>query len=205
MYGTGAYAPTTNTPGTNTTPGNYGAPPATGTGTTTTGTPGGNVYNSADASYIRNLPTAYTPEQVLLMKNNARNQSSSANQGNELKIRELMAQQGMGGSGFEAGNIYNQLASQDKSLGSTLAGIDINAANTDLSNKYAKGGLLNQLMGVGTDEEKLGEMGRQFDVGQYNDLYKWGNETDYQRYLDRLNKNEYGDQMRQFLQLLGLG
>ena len=204
IYSTGANTPGTSNTGATTQAGGAGTAGATGY---TGGVPGanGSIYNSADANYIRNLQTSYTPDQVLQMKNNARNLSTAANQGTELKLRELMGQQGMGGSGYEAANIYNQLSSQNKDLGNVLSNIDINAANTDLANKYSKAGLLNTLMGTGMDENKLSEMGRQFDIGQYNDLYKWGNETDYQRYLDRQSNNQYKDQLRQMLQMLGIG
>ena len=175
-----------------------------GGGTTGASGTNGSIYKSADADYIRNLPTAYTPEQVLLMKNNARNQATGASKDNETKIREMMAQQGYGGSGYEVGNVVGDMTRNQGALGSTLAGIDINAANTDMANRYAKGGLINQLMGTGLDENKLGENARQFDTSQYNDMYKWSNESDYQRYLDRLSKSSYDQQLKLLLQQLGL-
>jgi hypothetical protein len=165
---------------------------------------GGSIYNSGDADYIRNLPTAYTPEQSMLMKTAATNVQSAGDRGMTGRIRELMAAQGLSGSGSETGALTNAMLGSNRNLSSTMSGIDIANANQDLANRYAKGGMLNQLMGTGLDENKLAEMGRQFDVGQYNDLYKWGNETDYQRYLDRYSKGQYNDQMNQFLRMLGL-
>jgi len=182
-----------------------GTPTSSAGGGTPPGTPNSNIYGGADANYIRNLATAYTPEQILMMRNNIRQQNTGANTGGDTRLREYMAQQGLGGSGAEASALGNLYSKNAMTAGNQLAGLDISNAQTDLANRYAKAGLLNNLMGTGLDENKLAEMARQFDVGQYNDMYKFGQESDYQRYLDRISKNQYNTQLQQMLQMLGLG
>jgi hypothetical protein len=185
------------------TPSPYTPPPNTGMGTTpTTNT---DIYNSADANYIRNLPTAYTPEQQLLMKNSATDVAAAGQRGTNDKIREAMAAMGTGGGGGEIGTLTNSMIGGNQALGQNLSNIDVSNANAGLQGGFAKAGLLNSLMGTGMDQNRLNQNQNQFNTSQYNDLYKWGNETDYQRQLDRMNTNDYDSQMKLFLQMLGIG
>ena len=164
----------------------------------------GSLYNSPDANYIRNLPTGYTPEQELAMRNRIRETQTAQNRGATTQLREVLGQQGFGGSGMELSEMGNLLGRQGAAAQGALSNLDISNAQTDLMNRYGKAGLLNQLMGTGLDENKLGEMGRQFDTSQYNQMYRWGNEQDWNRKQDISAENKYDDQLRLMLQQLGL-
>ena len=173
---------------------NYGAPI-----NTTAGAPNQTpIYQSADADYIRNLPTAYTPEQQLLMKSNAANQQAASTRGGTNKIRELMAAQGLSGSGAETGAFTNYMNQSNANLANTMSGIDISNANQNLSNSLAKGGLMNNLMGLGLNENQFGQ-------GLYSDLYKWGKEFDYNKYRDDQSYGQYQDQLDMMKKMLGSG
>jgi len=187
---------------------NYGLPQGQGGqgayGGYGTGGTNGSIYNSQDAEYIRNLPTGYTPDQELAMRNRIRSTDTAQNAGGMSRMRDLMASQGLGGSGAEAAALGGLLRGQNATRQGALSNLDISNARTDLANRYGKAGLLNQLMGTGLEENRLGEQGRQFDTSQYNDMYRWSNEADYNRYLDTQSRNDYQSQLQMMLKQLGL-
>ena len=89
-------------------------------------------------------------------------------------------------------------------LASQMSGIDISNAQTDLSNRYQKAGLLNQLTGMGMQEN-------QFNQGLYSDLYKFGQGMDFQnkqfdygKSQDALSNQQYMDQLQQMYKMMGL-
>jgi len=188
---------------------NYGLPQGQGGqgayGGYGTGGTNGSIYNSQDADYIRNLPTGYTPEQELSMRNRIRSTDTAQNVGSTSKMRDYMASMGLGGSGAEAGALGGLWRGQAGIRQGALSNLDISNTRTDLANRYGKAGLLNQLMGTGLEENRLGEQGRQFDTSQYNDMYRWSSEADYNRYRDTQSYSDYQKQLQIMLQQFGLG
>jgi hypothetical protein len=161
----------------------------------TTATPQPTAIQGADADYIRNLPTAYTPEQTLLMKSNLTNQAAAQNRGGINRISEIMAARGLSGSGAETGAISNFLLNNARNLQSGTSNIDINNANQNLQNSLAKGGLINSLIGQGADLSK-------YYSGLNSDMYKFGTQFDYNKYRDTQNYNDYQKQYDLYLQML---
>jgi hypothetical protein len=148
-----------------------------------------------DADYIRNLPTAYTPEQTLLMKSSLTNQAAAQNRGGMSRISELMAARGLSGSGAESGAISNFLLNNARNLQAGTSNIDIQNANQNLQNSLAKGGLINSLIGQGADLSK-------YYAGLNSDMYKFGTQFDYNKYRDTQNYNDYQKQYDLYLQML---
>jgi hypothetical protein len=148
-----------------------------------------------DADYIRNLPTAYTPEQTLLMKSSLTNQAAAQNRGGRSRISELMAARGLSGSGAESGAISNFLLNNARNLQAGTSNIDIQNANQNLQNSLAKGGLINSLIGQGADLSK-------YYSGLNSDLYKWGTEFDYNKMRDTQNYNDYQNQFAIYMKML---
>ena len=193
---------------------NYGLPFGQGTPKSLPGKPNprnqgpganGSIYNSKDADYIRNLPTGYTPEQELAMRNRIRATDTAQNVGSTSKMRDYMASMGLGGSGAEAAALGGLFRDQNAMRQGALSNLDISNSQTDLANRYGKAGLLNQLMGTGLAENRLAQEGDQFNTSQYNDMYKWANTTDYGRYQDRLSNSQYNSQLQMLFRQLGLG
>lgn len=170
-----------------------------------TAVPNPNIYQGQDANYIRNIATAYTPQQMAQMKTAATNVQAAGNRGMTDRIRELMAAQGLSGSGAETGAMTNAMVKSNANLANTMSGIDIANAQTDLANQYSKAGLLNQLMGIGLNENQQAIGMDQFNKGLYSDLYKWGNQFDWQKYLDRTANQKYDNQFDMMLKMLGMG
>jgi len=156
----------------------------------------GSMYQSEDANQIRNLATAYTPEQMLQMKTAATNTNAAGARGMTDRLRELMAAQGISGSGAEAGRLQSAMLGNNANLANQMSNIDISNAQTDLSNRYQKAGMLGGLMNMGLNEN-------QFNQGLYSDLYKWGNEFDYRKGQDKLSNQQYQDQLNQMMKLYG--
>lgn len=173
--------------------------------TTPAAVPNPNIYQGQDANYIRNLATAYTPEQMAQMKTAATNVNAAGARGMTNRIRELMAAQGLSGSGAETGALSSAMLKNNANLANTMSGIDISNAQTDLSNRYNKAGLLNQLMGIGLNENQQAIGQDQFAKNLYADMYKWGNQFDYQKYLDAQSNKNYQDQFEMMMKLYGLG
>jgi len=161
----------------------------------TTAAPQPTSIQGPDADYIRNLPTAYTPEQTLLMKSNLTNQAAAQNRGGINRISEIMAARGLSGSGAETGAISNFLLNNARNLQSGTSNIDINNANQNLQNSLAKGGLINSLIGQGADLSK-------YYSGLNSDLYKWGTEFDYNKMRDTQNYNDYQNQFAIYMKML---
>jgi hypothetical protein len=182
----------------------YGTPLPINTGATTP-LPNQGLYQSADAEYIRNLPTAYTPEQALMMKTNATNVNAAGTRGMTDRLREVMAAQGLSGGGAEAGRLQSAMLGSNANLANQMSGIDISNANQNLQNSMQKGGMIGNLMNLGLNENQLAQQGNQFNQGIYSDLYKYGTNMDYQKYLDQLSNQQYNDQYQLMLKMMGAG
>ncbi len=167
--------------------------------------PNQNIYQGADANAIRNLNTGYSNEDMLKMKTAATNVNAAGTQGMNTRIRELMAAQGLSGSGSETGALTNAMLGSNRNLASTMSGIDISNAQTDLSNQYQKAGMLGNLMGIGLQENQQAIGQDQFGKSLYSDLYKWGKQFDYQKGQDATSKNMYNQQLQMMLKMYGLG
>lgn len=167
--------------------------------------PNQNIYQGADANAIRNLNTGYSNEDMLKMKTAATNVNAAGTQGMNTRIAELMAAQGLSGSGAETGALTNAMLGSNRNLASTMSGIDISNAQTDLSNQYQKAGMLGNLMGIGLQENQQAIGQDQFNKGLYSDLYKWGNQFDYQKGQDAKSQNMYNQQLQMMLKMYGLG
>lgn len=167
--------------------------------------PNQNIYQGADANAIRNLNTGYSNEDMLKMKTAATNVNAAGTQGMNTRIRELMAAQGLSGSGSETGALTNAMLGSNRNLASTMSGIDISNAQTDLSNQYQKAGMLGNLMGIGLQENQQAIGQDQFGKSLYSDLYKWGKQFDYQKGQDATSQNMYNQQLQMMLKMYGLG
>lgn len=109
-----------------------------------------------------------------------------------------MAAQGLSGSGAETGAMTKAMLGSNANLANQMSGIDISNAQTDLANRYQKAGMLNQLTGMGLQEN-------QFNQGLYSDLYKWGQGFDYTKGQDALSNQQYMDQLQQMYKMMGMG
>jgi len=126
------------------------------------------------SDFLSNLPTGFTPEQQLLMRNQAQSANQSFGRGTSDAIKSAMAAQGLGGSGAEIAAISNASMKNASNLQNVLSGIDLQNAQTGLQNQYQKAGLM--------------EQSKQFNQGQNLDAMKWGQDTDWQRqqYLNQM-------------------
>lgn len=167
--------------------------------------PNPNIYQGADANAIRNLNTGYSNEDMLKMKTAATNVNAAGTQGMNTRLRELMAAQGLSGSGAETGALTNAMLGANRNLASTMSGIDISNAQTDLANQYAKAGMLGNLMGIGLQENQQAIGQDQFNKNLYSDMFKFGQQFDYQKYLDALSNNRYQDQFDMMMKMYGMG
>lgn len=167
--------------------------------------PNPNIYQGADANYVRNIATSYTPEQMAQMKTAATNVNAAGSRGMTDRLRELMAAQGLSGGGAEAGRMQSAMLGNNAQLANTMSNIDISNAQTGLSNQYQKAGMLSNLMGLGLNENAQAIGQDQFGKGMYSDMYKWGNQFDYQKQQDTQSNNQYQQQLELMLKQLGLG
>lgn len=204
---TGRYGGGKTQPGQSGSLGNYGNPLSQYSQTMTgpTQLPNPNLYQGMDANYIRNIPTAYTPEQVAQMKTAATNVQAAGNRGMTDKIRELMAAQGLSGSGAETGALSNATLKSNANLNNTMSGIDISNAQTNLANQYNKAVHMNQLLGLGLGENQQYINMDQFNKDLYSNMYRWGKEFDYGKYRDDQSYGQYQDQLALMMKMLGLG
>jgi len=182
----------------------YNQPPAGNNTAVPVGGTNGSLYNSADANYIRNIPTGYTPEQMLAMRNRATNTAAAGTAGSNRRVAEMMAAQGLGGSGAAIAAQAGNMRSANRDLTAALSDQDIANANAGLQGGFQKAGLLNQLMGTGLNENQLAQQASQFNTSTGNDMYKWGSEQDYGRYRDTQSDQYYRDQLALMKQQLGL-
>jgi hypothetical protein len=159
-----------------------------------TTTPTG-IANQID--YTKGLSTAYTPEQELAMRNRIRSTDTAQNAGSQQRISEIMAARGYGGGGGELGAMLDLERGQNATRQGALSNLDINNANLDLQNQYAKAGMLNSLTG-------MGEQARQFDTGQGNNMFQWGKEFDWNKAKDVNTQSEYQKQLALLYQQLGI-
>lgn len=147
--------------------------------------------------YVKGLSTAYTPEQELAMKNRIRATDTAQNAGATARIRDLMASQGLSGSGAETAALGNMMRGQNATRQSALSNLDISNAQTDLTNQYNRAGMLNQLTNTG-------ENARQFDTNANNSMFQWGKQFDWQKYMDQTNRQDYLTQLQDLYKKLGL-
>ena len=178
-------------------------------------TPQVNPLITSAISSTQALPTSFTPQDQLAMRNRIRATESAQNQGNEMKIRDLMARQGLSGSGAETAAMGNMLRGNSASAQSALSNLGIANAQTNLSNLYNRAGMTNSLTGMAEqgrqfnvgnqmDLSRLGETGRQFDTSTLGDMYKYQNNFEYQAAQDAQAKAEYDRQLRLLLSQLGI-
>jgi hypothetical protein len=166
--------------------------------------PNQNIYQGADANYIRNMATSYTPEQMAQMKTAATNVNAAGTRGMTNKLRELLAAKGMSGGGYEDSRIMSAMLGSNANLANTMSGIDISNAQTGLANQFSKAGMLNNLMGLGLQENQQAIGQDQFSKGLYSDMYKWGNQFDYQKQQDTQSNNQYEEQLALMKKMMGL-
>lgn len=140
---------------------------------------------------INKLPTGYTPEQQLAMRNRIAATSGAQTGGGLNRIAEMMAARGLGGSGAEVGAMGGYLRDVAGSRQNALSNLDMSNAQLDLSNQYNRAGMLNQLAG-------MGEQGRQFGVGQGNQMFQYGTTFDEQKRLADQGRNDYYNQLEEW-------
>ena len=167
--------------------------------------PNQNIYQGADANYIRNMATAYTPEQMAQMKTAATNVQAAGDRGMTSRLSELMAARGLSGSGAETGALSNAMLKSGANLANTMSGIDISNANQGLANQYAKANALSGLMGIGLQENQQAIGQDQFGKSLYSDMFKFGKEFDYNKYRDDQSYGQYNDQLAMMMKMMGLG
>jgi len=148
--------------------------------------------------YTQNIAEGYTPQQELAMRNRVRATDTAQNTGSISRIRDLMASQGLGGSGAETAALGNLLRGQNATRQGALSDIDISNSQLANQNAYQKGGMLNQLAG-------MGEGARQFDVGQGANMYQFGTTLDEQKRLADLARSDYMQQLEDWKKQIGWG
>lgn len=148
--------------------------------------------------YLKNIPTGLTAEQELAMRNRIRSTDTAQTQGGYNKIRELMAAQGLSGSGAEQSGILSMLRNQSATRQGALSDLDINNANMNLQNQYNRAGLLNNMVG-------MGEQARQFGLGQAQNMYQYGTSLDESTRQYDQQRNDYQQQLQDWLDKLNQG
>jgi hypothetical protein len=157
-------------------------------------------------NYMRGIPTGYTPEQELAMRNRVRSTDTAQNAGAMSKIRDYMASMGLGGSGQETAALGAMMRGQNATRQGALSNIDL--SNTQLANQnaYQKAGMLNQLTGMGEQARQfgmgLGENARQFDTGQYNNMYQYGTGFDESKRRYDQERLDYQKQLEDWMREL---
>jgi hypothetical protein len=141
---------------------------------------------------------------MLAMRNRATNTAAAGTAGSNRRVAEMMAAQGLGGSGAALAAQAGNMRSGNAALQAALSDQDIANANANLQGGYQKAGLLNQLMGTGLNENQLAQQASQFNTSTGNDMYKWSNEADYNRYRDTQSDQYYRDQLALMKKQLGL-
>ena len=149
-------------------------------------------------NYNQNIPTGYTPEQELAMRNRIRSTDTAQNIGAINKMREYMASQGLGGSGYEGSTLGGLIRGQNAARQGALSNLDISNAQLANQNEYQKAGMLNQLTG-------MGEQGNQYNLGQYNNMYQYGTTFDEQKRQADQQRNDYQKQLDEWKKQIGWG
>lgn len=140
---------------------------------------------------ISEMPTGYTPAQQLAMRNRIAATDTAQAGGGMSRIAELMAARGLSGSGAETSAMGNYLRDITGARQSALSNLDLSNAQLDLSNRYNQANMMNQLTG-------MGEQGRQFGVGQYNNMFQYGTSFDEQQRLAEQGRNDYYRQLEEW-------
>ena len=170
----------------NTTYGNYD-PPET---TTPTGI-------SDQIGRVESMQVGYTPEQELAMQNRIRVTNTAQAAGGVNRLSEMMAAQGLGGSGAVGSAVGSFLRGQNAARQGALSNLDISNAGLANQNTYQKGNMLNQLTG-------MGENARQFDRGQDSDMYKYGTSFDEGKRQYDQQRGDYMKQLQDMFNKYGL-
>ncbi len=132
------------------------------------------------------------------MRNRIRATDTAQNAGGMSRIRDYMASQGLGGSGQEMGAIGNMMRGQAATRQGALSNLDISNAQLANQNEYQRAGMLNQLAG-------MGEQGRQFGVGQYNNMFQYGTTFDEQKRQAEQQRNDYFKMLQDWKDQIGWG
>jgi hypothetical protein len=153
----------------------------------------GNVTqgNNPYIKQMQDLPTGYTPQQMLMMRNKAQSTAGSFNKGASEAIKSAMAAQGLSGGGAEIQAIANAQRGKSQDIQNALSNQDISNANTDLQNQYAKA---NMIGNSGMNWANLGENQKQFNQNLDANMYQWGNQENW-------NRQQYAQQQNQQNQL----
>jgi len=149
-------------------------------------------------NYTTNIAEGYTPQQELAMRNRVRATDTAQNVGSTSKMRDYMASMGYGGSGAETAALGNLWRGQNATRQGALSDIDISNSQLANQNAYQKGGMLNQLAG-------MGEGARQFDLGQGANMYQFGTTFDEQKRQADLARTDYMRQLEDWKNQIGWG
>jgi len=148
--------------------------------------------------YLKNMQVGYTPEQELAMRNRIRATDTAQTTGGMNRMSEMMAARGLGGSGYESSAMGGMLRGQNAARQGALSNLDISNAGLANQNIYQKGGMLNQLTG-------MGETARQFDRGQDSNMYQYGTSFDEGKRQYDQQRNDYMKQLQDMLRMYGMG
>lgn len=140
---------------------------------------------------INKLPTGYTPEQQLAIRNRIAATDTAQAGGGLNRISEIMAARGLSGSGAETGAMGGYLRDVTSARQNALSNLDLSNNQLDLSNRYNQAGMLNQLAG-------MGEQGRQFGANSYNDMFKYGTSFDEQKRQADQGRSDYYKQLEEW-------
>jgi len=153
---------------------------------------------SQQMDYLKDIPTGLTPEQELAERNRIRSTDNAQMGAGTDRVRELMAAQGLSGSGAETSNIMNLMRNQANTRQGALSNLGIEQARMGLANQYNKAGLMNSLTG-------MGENARQFDLGQAGNMYQYGTSFDEDSRRYKQQRSDYQKQLEEWLNQLNLG
>jgi len=154
-----------------------------------------------------NNPSAYTPEQILMMQNRVANTMASQNTNAERMAQSQAVNTGVAGSGASDRRMQELAAMNQANASGAMTDIEMKIAQ-DTANRrfgYAQLGAdtagqygRDELSGRTLEEQalmdrmRLGESGRQFDSGLAADMYRYTDERDI---LDRYRTQEREDYM----------
>lgn len=144
-----------------------------------------------------NLQTGYTPAEQLAMRNRVRATDTAQTRGSTNQLAEMLAARGLSGSGAEVGAYGDLLRGQAGNRQNALSNLDISNAQLANQNIYQRAGMANQLA-------TTGEQGRQFNQGQYNNMFQYGTSFDESKRQADLGRSDYYTQLNTYLQQLGL-
>lgn len=169
-----------------------------GIGAEATQSPGPYADDAWDYYKIARENPGYTPQQIHSMQTKAIDTQASASSGMADKIRQMMAAKGLGGGGYENRAITGAMLGSEGNLQNALLEQNLAAAEAERTGRmgYAQMGL----QGAGTlGNQLINQQGIDMDKARLDaQMYQYGQDTDYDRNMNAMNKQTYEQQMADY-------